>query len=100
MDKPRDRFALGWEFDERNLKHLARRDIDQRIVLEVASNQPILIENTHGRAATHKMIGPDNDGQLWTFAVLEVEPEIWRVVTGWKATRNKEIRTWLSEAES
>jgi hypothetical protein len=76
----------AWEWDEGNLWKAEAHGYTPRTVEEVAQEEPKFRENLKGRAATHQMIGPTADGQMWTFCVLQVRGGIWRTVTGWPST--------------
>ena len=72
-----------WEWDDDNLKELARHSIDRQKVLEVAKQAPKFRRNKKRRAASHQMVGPDRGGQFWTICVLHLFDERWRAITGW-----------------
>lgn len=84
----------GWQWDEGNLWKAEDHGYTPRIVDEVAGGTPKFRENLKGRAATHQMIGPAEDGQMWTFCVLEVLDGLWRTVTGWPSTKKE--REWYN----
>ena len=84
--------TLEWEWDEGNLRELARHKISARTVYQVAEGEPRFRANRRGRAATHQMIGPDDGDRFWVVCILCVDEEeqLWRAVTGWPA-REQEI---------
>jgi hypothetical protein len=53
----------------------------------VFHEKPKYIKNKKGRAASHRMVGPDRGGAMWTIHIREREdqPGRWRVINGWPA---------------
>jgi hypothetical protein len=87
-----------FQFDKGNLPHLAAKGIDENLVWEVRLTDDVRVfeDKREGhRAATHKMIGPDSMGRLWTIAMVLVDDELalWRPITGWPSKR-KEGDAW------
>lgn len=86
-----------FEFDRRNLGHLALHGIDGNLIYEVAAGEPVFRLNrpAGNRTGTHLMIGPDTRGRFWTIVLVLIDGDagIWRPITGWPSTR-KEARTW------
>ncbi len=78
-----------WEWDDGNLKELARHGVQRRHVLEVAEYAPRFRRNKKGRAASHQMIGPDQSGAVWAICIVQLPGRsgTWRAVTGWRATQ-------------
>lgn len=74
---------VEWEWDDDNLSYLSRRGLTRALVRQVWLQRPLYRKNLSGRAASHKMIGPDASGKLWTVCILEVRLGIWRAVNGW-----------------
>lgn len=84
----------GFEFDDRNRAHLARREIDDNLILELFLGEPRFAENppAPGRSGSHLMIGRSTIGRFWTIVIVQVDDEgTWRPITGWPST-GKEIR--------
>lgn len=81
-------FIEEWEWDERNIEHLAKHDITPELIEDgIWSERPLFIRNKPDRAATHLMIGPDRGGAFWTICIRQVgdEPGLWRAITGWRS---------------
>jgi uncharacterized DUF497 family protein len=82
------------EFDDYNREELAQHGIDLLQVHAVLGRQPVFVRNKRGRAATYKVIGPDNGGTMLTIPIAPTAvPGQWRPVTGWASTRG-EITLW------
>jgi len=82
------------EFDEHNEQELASHDIDPLQVMTVLAGRPLFVRNKRGRAATHKVIGPDSGGTILTIAIAATAVQgRWRPVTGWASTKG-EITLW------
>lgn len=75
-----------WEWDERNLAHLARHGLTAGTVQEVAENDPKLRRNKRNRAATMQMVGRDDGGKWWTVCIVVIGGGRWRAVTGWPSS--------------
>ena len=83
-----------FQWDEDNLRHTAPHKVTPELVGEIADNQPkLIVHSGQGRSGSHKMIGPDNQGEFWTIIVLELPNDAWRPITGWESTRS-EIRIY------
>ncbi len=89
-----------FEFDDRNLRHLASHEIDANLVLDILTGEPVIAVNEprHNRSGSHLMIGPSAMGRYWTIVIIEVDSEagVWRPITGWPSTQ-KELELWRRE---
>jgi hypothetical protein len=88
--------VLGFEFDGANLEHLAIKEIDDALIAEILVGRPRVFQRERrGRSGSHRMIGPDAAGRLWTVVISEVDKDLglWRPITGWPST-GKEARAW------
>ena len=89
-----------FEFDYRNLAHLAERNIDANLVLEILAGEPVFAVNEPrpDRSGSHLMIGSAANGRHWTIVIVEMDEQlgIWRPITGWPSTR-KEIQLCHAE---
>jgi uncharacterized DUF497 family protein len=82
------------DFDDYNREELAQHGIDLLQVHAVLGRQPLFVRNKRGRAATYKVIGPDNSGTMLTIPIAPTAvPGQWRPVTGWASTRG-EVTLW------
>ena len=82
------------DFDDHNEEELARHSIDPVQAYEVLAGQPLFVRNKRGRAATYKVIGPDNGSTMLTIPIAPTAvPGRWRPVTGWASTKG-EITLW------
>ena len=82
------------DFDDHNVEELARHGIHPIQVFEVLAGQPLFVRNKRGRAATYKVIGPDNGGTMLTIPIAATTvPGHCRPVTGWASTKG-EITLW------
>jgi hypothetical protein len=83
---------VEFELDARNLKHFLEdhpeRGITRSLLEDVASNKPRVQPNqpNKGRSASHKVVGPDSTGRVWTFPAVLIRDEKWRPITGWPST--------------
>lgn len=78
-----------WEFewDDTNLQH-QWHGLTPVIAERVKDGQPKFFRNKPGRAGTHKMVGPDINGRLWTIIILGTSHRgRWRPITGWPSTK-------------
>jgi hypothetical protein len=104
MDAPRQDYAMQevaeFEFDARNLQHLARHGIDPNLVYEILAGDPLFFVNppAENRSGSHLMIGPAAGGRWWTIVMVQVDDiaSIWRPITGWPSTV-KEQHLWHDE---
>lgn len=87
----------GFEFDARNLDHMAKHGADENVVWDVWSGEPRCFPNrpAPNRSGTHLMIGPDANGRVWTIAMVLIDPELalWRPITAYPSS-TKERRAW------
>lgn len=76
-----------WEWDDDNLRELARHGASRRVVLEMYRRGPRFRRNKRHRAASHQMIGPDSGGAMWVVCIVESHARrgTWRAITGWPA---------------
>lgn len=81
-----DAHIRSLEFDERNIDHLARHELTRRLVRRVWLNDSLTFRNPAGpgRSGTHLLIGPDDNGRVWTVVIVEADNTIsrWRPITG------------------
>lgn len=80
-----------FEFDDRNLRHLASHEIDANLVLDILTGEPVIAVNEprHDRSGSHLMIGPSAMGRYWTIVIIEVDSEagVWRPIRAGQAHR-------------
>jgi uncharacterized DUF497 family protein len=89
---------VGWdgafEWDSNNLPHCQRHGVTPELVDEISLNQPRLFpDDSDGHSGSDFMIGPDDDGRMWTIVLLSHLDNTWRPITGWPST-NTEIRQY------
>ena len=72
-------------FDDMSREKLASHGVSIRAARQVLYERPKYRKNRKNRAATHKMIGPDRGGAMWTIFIRETDyqPGLWRVINGW-----------------
>ena len=81
------------DLNDGNLAELAAHGITARTLDQLLDGPFRCRPNKRGRAATHQLLGPDHGGQIWVVCIYEVEPLLWRPVTGWDAKQH-EIAWW------
>lgn len=108
-DRNLQHFEDAWDGGDPTCSHLAEprlggtclrcaarhRGIDEVVVGEVLAREPAFIPNKPGRSGSHRMVGPDSRGKIWTIIIVEVDEDLhrWRPITGWPATPREE-RSW------
>jgi hypothetical protein len=75
------------QFDDWGRDKLASHGVSIKTVRQVFYERPKYRKNKKNRAASHKMIGPDRGGAMWTIFIRETDyqPGLWRVINGWAA---------------
>jgi hypothetical protein len=98
--EPSDALIVSFEFDTRNLTHMAVHGIDDNLVVEVLAGEPVFAQNPPApdRSGSDLMIGPSATGRWWTIVILLVDDDadIWRPITGWPST-SREQQLWREE---
>lgn len=89
--------AIDWddeEDDDGNLAHCLRHDVDERVVDEVLSRQPVEVRMKL-KTAEYTIVGPDRGDNHWTilFDTSFKRGDWLRPVTGWRSSRS-EIAEW------
>ena len=85
------------EWDEGNAGHL-NYGFTVELCEQVASNFPVVIlDFRKGTSGSHFFIAPDDNGRMWTIAVLQKGGNLWRPITGWPST-NRQIRLYREES--
>jgi len=94
--------AIDWDDEEEepdemknNLLHCLRHGVDEQVVYEVLTEEPVEIELVP-RTAEAAFTGPDQErNQMWTLLFdTSYKRGVWlRPVTGWKA-KPAEVREW------
>ncbi|CAN5684558.1 hypothetical protein BH24ACT26_BH24ACT26_02100 [soil metagenome] len=76
-----------WQWDDENLRELARHGVQRRQVEQIWRGSPRFRRNRRRRAASHQMIGPTGGGTMLVVCIVEVagQPGLWRAITGWPA---------------
>lgn len=74
---------MEFEWDVENEAHSFRHGLTPATVGQVAGGQPEFFINEKGQTGTHIMLGPAEDGTLWTIILLDVGDDRWRPITGW-----------------
>lgn len=87
------RWTVDLQIDEVNESHLASHAISSAEVVQVWLNAPLYVPNKKGRAATWLMLGDTAGGRGLTVAVLVLDPELLRPITGWDSTTG-ELTRW------
>jgi hypothetical protein len=84
----------GWRFDERNVEKLSRRGITPEQLEDVLDEENYVVErNRKHRAAPHRMIGLDANGNCLTIPMTATdEPGVWRPVTAWYCKASEWVR--------
>jgi hypothetical protein len=95
---------MDFEWGADNLRHVGvdrPRGITPTLVIEIAINAPVLVDNPagEGRSGSHKLIGPNNTGRMWTIILIHRYGDLWRPITGWPST-NSEIRIHKEAGEN
>lgn len=99
MQEPENVFVKDFEFDERNIRHLAKHGVTPEFVWLIWFDQPVFVWNRPPHSASHLMIGMDPLGVLWTIALTLVEYEsgTWRPITCFPTEREDERNAWHGE---
>lgn len=89
--------AIDWDDDEDddgNLAHCLRHGVDERVVDDVLSGEPVDIKMKLV-TAEFSIVGPDRGGQLWTLLFnRSFKRGDWlRPVTGWRSDAT-EVAEW------
>lgn len=80
--------------DEKNVEEIAEHGITTDQVASVLEGKPRFFRNKRGRAATHVMIGPDNNGMMLTVPIMPTHIYgLWQPVTAWRSTSGQ-ITRW------
>lgn len=84
---PRD--AEGFEWEDDNVGHLARHNVQPWEAEEVFYNGPLWAEHETDDGVTWQMIGRTNAGRVLTLiAVTILETRLLRIFTGWDSPEN------------
>jgi hypothetical protein len=77
----------AFQWDDLNTEHLWRGDHKVTVAMaeEAKENDPLFFRNRAGRTASHVMVGITDEGEHLLIAMLEVEPRLWRPITGWRS---------------
>jgi uncharacterized DUF497 family protein len=83
----RDDIVVSYlEWDDQNVEHIARHGVSPEDVEFALADQPLFFRNAPGRAATHVMIGQDEQGRILYVPILLVRwPDVWRVISAWES---------------
>lgn len=97
MPDPYGYTVLEWDDEEDphgNLRHCLRHGLDERIVSEVMSIDPVEIRLSN-TAADFVIAGPDSSGKMWTILLVksETSSDALRLVTGWPSSK-KQLQLW------
>ena len=89
--------SIDWDEEEDedgNLAHCLRHGVNERVVEEVLSGQPVQIRMKL-QTATFVVVGPDRSGRMWTilFDRSYKRGDWLRPVTGWESTP-REAQEW------
>jgi hypothetical protein len=86
--------AIKFDWDDANVKHLARHNVRPEEAEQVILNGPadigFQIENAEERFA---VVGPTNSGRILTLVLTECFGAV-RPITAWDSTREEEAQYW------
>jgi hypothetical protein len=74
----------AFQWDENNISHL-HDSATVQMIDEARDNDPILLPNRPGHAATHVMIGITDSGLHLYVPMLQISPGLWRPITAWRS---------------
>jgi uncharacterized DUF497 family protein len=87
--------CANFDWDEGNLKHIARHDVSQMEVEQVVRDDRCLLESSEVRRGElgYNVTGAAADGQVLT-VIFEIRRYAIRTVTAYTATKPKQAAYW------
>ena len=81
----------GLDWDDENVDHIARHEVEPADVEFVLANAPLFFRNLPGRSATHVVVGWDSKDRALFVPVLQVGPDKWRVITAFESRNARKL---------